>query len=78
MGGGWDGYDISRDYPAMDGTSMLSPHLHFGEISAAQVWHQVHTSRDGESAGGIYPGIAVAGVLYSSVVAEPESCPRHR
>jgi deoxyribodipyrimidine photo-lyase len=33
------GYPLARDRPAGDGTSMLSPHLHFGEISAVQVWH---------------------------------------
>ena len=36
------GYGEARDRPAMDGTSMLSPHLHFGEISAPQLWHMVH------------------------------------
>jgi deoxyribodipyrimidine photo-lyase len=32
-------YMVRRDRLGADGTSMLSPHLHFGEISAAQVWH---------------------------------------
>lgn len=32
-------YAGQRNLPARDGTSMLSPHLHFGEISPAQVWH---------------------------------------
>jgi deoxyribodipyrimidine photo-lyase len=32
-------YKHARDRPAMDGTSGLSPHLHFGEISPRQVWH---------------------------------------
>lgn len=32
-------YPLQRDFPFMDGTSLISPHLHFGEISAAQVWH---------------------------------------
>jgi deoxyribodipyrimidine photo-lyase len=35
-------YDTLRDHPGEDGTSMLSPHLHFGEISAAQLWHLAH------------------------------------
>jgi deoxyribodipyrimidine photo-lyase len=35
-----DDYGARRDLPAdEDGTSMLSPHLHWGEISAVQVWH---------------------------------------
>jgi deoxyribodipyrimidine photo-lyase len=34
------GYDDNRNLPAKDaGTSMLSPHLHWGEISPVQVWH---------------------------------------
>ena len=32
-------YAKTRDRPDRDGTSVLSPHLHFGEISARQVWH---------------------------------------
>ncbi|MEN6542580.1 deoxyribodipyrimidine photo-lyase [Parvibaculum sp.] len=32
------GYATMRDFPAMEGTSRLSPHLHFGEISPRQVW----------------------------------------
>ena len=35
-------YAAGRDQPAGDGTSMLSPHLHFGEISPAQLWHMAH------------------------------------
>ncbi|GHD02757.1 cryptochrome/photolyase family protein [Novosphingobium pokkalii] len=34
-------YDAQRNLPACPGTSMLSPHLHFGEISPATVWHAV-------------------------------------
>jgi deoxyribodipyrimidine photo-lyase len=33
-----DAYSAQRDLPATDGTSRLSPHLHFGEISPRQVW----------------------------------------
>jgi len=32
-------YDADRDRTDRDGTSRLSPHLHFGEISAVQAWH---------------------------------------
>ncbi|MFZ2468858.1 MAG: deoxyribodipyrimidine photo-lyase [Parvibaculum sedimenti] len=32
------GYATMRDLPAVEGTSRLSPHLHFGEISPRQVW----------------------------------------
>jgi deoxyribodipyrimidine photo-lyase len=36
-----DSYEVERNLPAEEGTSRLSPHLHFGEISAATVWHGV-------------------------------------
>ena len=32
-------YKTDRDFPGIKGTSRLSPHLHFGEISPNQVWH---------------------------------------
>ncbi len=32
-------YPGARDRPGIDGTSRLSPHLAFGEISARQLWH---------------------------------------
>jgi len=32
-------YDEARNLPDTPGTSRLSPHLHFGEISPRQVWH---------------------------------------
>jgi deoxyribodipyrimidine photo-lyase len=35
-------YSKHRDQPGCGGTSSLSPHLHFGEISARQVWHAAH------------------------------------
>jgi deoxyribodipyrimidine photo-lyase len=33
------GYEMARDFPAVEGISRLSPHLHFGELSPHQVWH---------------------------------------
>ena len=35
------GYKYCRDFPMKNQTSLLSPHLHFGEISPAQVWQSV-------------------------------------
>jgi deoxyribodipyrimidine photo-lyase len=32
-------YDGARDFPGIPGTSKLSAHLHFGEISPYQIWH---------------------------------------
>lgn len=35
------GYDEGRNLPSEERTSRLSPHLHFGEVSPAHVWHRV-------------------------------------
>jgi deoxyribodipyrimidine photo-lyase len=35
-------YPEHRDRPDLGGTSRLSPHLHFGEISPRRVWHALH------------------------------------
>ena len=40
------GYDDSRNVPSIDGTSALSPHLHFGEISPRQVARAVRDRLD--------------------------------
>jgi deoxyribodipyrimidine photo-lyase len=34
-------YPVNREKPGVAGTSRLSPHLHFGEISPGQVWRAV-------------------------------------
>lgn len=36
--GGIEGYKTNRNFPAIEGTSQLSPHLAFGEISPYQIW----------------------------------------
>ena len=45
---GLTAYAAARDRPGDDGTSMLSPHLHFGEISAAQLWQLAHRQPNGK------------------------------
>jgi deoxyribodipyrimidine photo-lyase len=40
-------YATGRNLPGEDGTSMLSPHLHFGEISPQTVWHACRQSGAG-------------------------------
>lgn len=37
-------YDHDRNLPSIDGSSRLSPHIHFGEISPAAVWHAAHAA----------------------------------
>ncbi len=41
-------YKEDRDRPDMVGTSRLSPHLHFGEISPRQIWYACHKAPQSE------------------------------
>jgi len=43
-------YGSGRDRPDHAGTSSLSPHLHFGEISPRRVWHAVREAAGGKPA----------------------------
>ncbi len=43
-------YGTERDRPDHEGTSALSPHLHFGEISPRRVWHAVREAAGGRPA----------------------------
>jgi deoxyribodipyrimidine photo-lyase len=45
---GVEGYSEGRNLPATRGTSRLSPHLHFGEISPRQIWHAARPWRGGQ------------------------------
>lgn len=36
----FDSYQVERDFPAIEGTSRLSAHLHFGEITPNQILHE--------------------------------------
>lgn len=46
-----EAYNIMRDFPGKEGTSQLSPYLHFGEISCRDIWHQVLVKREFASNG---------------------------
>lgn len=55
LGGDVAQYGKNRDLPAVEGTSRLSPHLHFGEISPRQVWWrcEAHVQNAGAATAGI-------------------------
>jgi deoxyribodipyrimidine photo-lyase len=44
-------YAGARDIPGEDGTSRLSAHLHWGEISPRQIWHAVRGHEQGDGRG---------------------------
>ena len=43
---GLEGYDETRNLPGIDGSSRLSPCLHWGELSPGQVWHASAAAAD--------------------------------
>jgi deoxyribodipyrimidine photo-lyase len=45
VGKGVTQYENDRDRPDIEGTSRLSPYLHFGQISPRQVWHAVQKKK---------------------------------
>jgi deoxyribodipyrimidine photo-lyase len=47
---GLSGYGTERDRPDHEGTSALSPHLHFGEMSPRRLWHAVREAVGGKPA----------------------------
>jgi len=49
-------YPRDRDRPDRDGTSRLSPYLHFGCVSARQAWHAVQSRAGVDSAPGAAGG----------------------
>lgn len=59
-----DAYADARNLPDRDGTSMLSPWLHFGELSPRQVWAAVEAkSKDS----GVFPSSNGARVFLSEI-----------
>lgn len=42
-------YDTARNMPSEEGSSRLSPHLHFGEVSARAVWHVLDRTAETET-----------------------------
>ena len=50
---GVEGYASDRNYPSKPGTSRLSPHLHFDEISPRELWHSILARRNRENAAAV-------------------------
>lgn len=42
-------YDTARNMPSEEGSSRLSPHLHFGEVSVRAVWYSLNRRGDTET-----------------------------
>ena len=59
LANGLSAYGTDRDRPDRDGTSALSPHLHFGELSPRRVWHAVRAAAGGRPAARLTGGAEV-------------------
>jgi deoxyribodipyrimidine photo-lyase len=49
LGAAFTNYAIDRNRPDLNGTSRLSPHFHFGEISPHQIWHALKAHAESAS-----------------------------
>lgn len=69
-------YPGDRDRPGVTGTSRLSPHLHFGEVSPGQVWRAVWQRMEGrsEASDAYLRQIAWREFAYHLLYHHPESC----
>jgi deoxyribodipyrimidine photo-lyase len=56
LAGALASYPEDRDRPGRDGTSRLSPYLHFGCIGARELWHAVHLRAAVDAAPGVARG----------------------
>ena len=43
-----DDYEAKRNLPGVSGTSRLSPHLHFGEVSPRTLWHALEDQAEAD------------------------------
>ncbi len=50
LDGAFERYLLERNVPGKTGTSRLSPHLHFGEISPRTIWHSLRRLRTSANA----------------------------
>lgn len=70
------GYPVNRDRPDVAGTSRLSPHLHFGELSPGQVWRAVSDQMEGraEACEGYLRQLVWREFAHHLLYYHPESC----
>ncbi|MEO6003750.1 MAG: deoxyribodipyrimidine photo-lyase [Opitutus sp.] len=64
LAGTLDDYNETRNLPDREGTSRLSPYLHFGEISPRQIWAAVKAR---SKSSGVFPSSNGARVFLSEV-----------
>ncbi|MDT7934550.1 MAG: deoxyribodipyrimidine photo-lyase [Sphingomonadaceae bacterium] len=67
------GYAEGRNLPAEPRTSALSPHLHWGEVSAAEVWHRVAAAAEPDIAEPFLREIGWRDFAIQALDAEPSS-----
>ncbi|WP_068076345.1 cryptochrome/photolyase family protein [Novosphingobium lentum] len=63
-------YEKDRNFPSIDGSSRLSPFLHFGTLSPRQVWHAL-SGRRGEGADSFRRELVWRDFAQNLILAEP-------
>ena len=63
-------YDETRNLPGVEGVSRLSPHLHFGEVSPAMLWHRLAGA--GGSSGAFLRELGWRDYAQNLIVARPD------
>jgi deoxyribodipyrimidine photo-lyase len=64
VGQAMEDYVDARNFPAVVGTSRLSPHLHFGEVGPRQIWAAIKASAKGS---GVFPPGPAAGCFLNEI-----------
>ena len=74
---GLTGYKDGRNFPSKDHVSVLSPHLHFGEISPHQIWHDNKTSTPEKDVGHFHSELGWREFSYYLIYHFPEMCTKN-
>ena len=73
---GLTGYKDGRNFPSKDHVSVLSPHLHFGEISPHQIWYDSKSSPE-KDVGHFHSELGWREFSYYLIYHFPEMCTKN-
>lgn len=71
---GLTGYKDGRNFPSKDNVSVLSPHLHFGEISPHQIWYDNKSACPEKDVGHFHSELGWREFSYYLIYHFPEMC----
>ena len=71
---GLTGYKDGRNFPSKENVSVLSPHLHFGEISPHQIWYDNKSTSPKKDVGHFHSELGWREFSYYLIYHFPEMC----